>query len=146
MKFRVPESPKTDKDENELTISRGRALARILLFAASLIGGAEATVYYYHTLQIWESYLLTPLVPILITISLFIDYEVQWLEEPWIRRKIQDEFRKSSMLLSGGVMTAIGLAVFMSSISTELPRVTVDVATGSTLICAGLYVVKRFSW
>lgn len=133
----------TDADEAQ---RRGRALANFLLLVAALLGGTEAAAYYFHSLQIWQSYIMTPLVPILVTLALFTEYELSIMREPWRRHRVHDDFTKSSLMMLGTVAAALGLVVFMVSISAELYRVTVDVAAGSTMICAGVYVVKRFSW
>ena len=138
--------PDPVKSEIDSVADRGRSVGNTLLSLAAVLGGIEATAYYFHVLQIWQSYLVTPLVPILVTLALFIDYEVKLMQEPWKRRRLQDDFAKSSLILLGTIVATFGLVVFLVGISTVLTRVTMDVGAGSTLTCAGVYVVKRFSW
>ena len=121
-------------------------MIKVALAVAALIGSAEAATYYYHSLQIWQSYLTTPFIPILVTLALVVDYETNLLGEPWKKHRVQSEFAKSSLMLLGTIAATLGLVVFMVSISDQLSRVTVDVAVGSTMICTGIYTVKRFSW
>jgi hypothetical protein len=132
--------------ETDQVVARGRLLGNILVASAAVVGGVEGSAYYFHVLQIWQAYLLTPLVPALATLALFIDYELNLIQEPWKRRRLHDEFRKSSLMLVGALVATFGTAVFLASISAELTRVTIDVGAGSTMICSGVYIVKRFSW
>jgi hypothetical protein len=126
--------------------TRGHRLAKALLVAATAIGMVEAIAYFSFSLQIWESYLLTPVVPILVTFALFIEHEIRLRREPWRKHMVRDDFSKSSLMIVGAIIVDVGLVVFMSSISTEILRVTVDAGAGSTMICIGIYIVKRFSW
>lgn len=121
-------------------------MSKVALAVAALVGSTEAATYYYHGLQIWQAYLATPFIPILVTLALVVDYETNLLGEPWRKHRIQSEFVKSSLMMLGTIAATMGLVVFMVSISDQLSRVTLDVAAGSTMICAGIYTVKRFSW
>lgn len=90
---------------------------------------------------------MTPAVPILLTFSGILDYEIKHEGAlAWSRRWVKDDFRKSSLMLLGGVVSTFGLAIALASVSTDLNRVTIDIGAGSSLICLGIYAVKRFSW
>jgi hypothetical protein len=145
-KFFDPDPAPTLESETEYAVRRGRAIIRVLLVGAAAMGVAEIAAYHFDVLQFWESFVTTPLVLALVTMALVVDYEVMLMREPWKRRRVQNEYAKNILLLLGGVTSAAGLSVFLASVSSGLFRVTVDLAAGSTMICAGIYIVKRFSW
>lgn len=116
------------------------------LGAATLsIGTVETAAYILGRLQIWEAVILTPLVPILATTVLFIDLEAAHYQAPWKARWFEHEFRKSSFMVIGGVLATFGLATAMAAVSDDLVRVVFNLESGTSLICAGVYVVKRFA-
>ena len=139
-------SGELSRSEDALVTQQGRALIRTLLAIAALIGGAEGVSYHYGTLQIWESFTLTPLVPVLVTIAAFIDNEIEWLETPWKRRRVQSEFNRSSLMMLGTMVAIFGVVLFTSGFSADLGRITIDVGAGTSIACIGFYMVKRFSW
>lgn len=141
------DAPRSEpRSEKEDTLRRGRALVRSLLAGAAFIGGVEALAYYYHVLQLWQSLVMTPSVPILVTLALFVDYEVMEMKERVRVRRVEGDLSKSSLIVVGGLATMVGLAFMMTGASTSLVRVTADVAAGTSIICAGIYIIKRFSW
>ena len=109
-----------------------------------IVGGVEAMTYTLGRLEIWEAVILTPLVPILITFVLFIDLEAAHLRVPWTSR--ESEFKKSSLMVLGGALATIGLATGLAAVSMSLDRVVIDLGAGTSLICAGVYLTKRFAF
>ncbi|MDG6964170.1 MAG: hypothetical protein JRN54_08410 [Nitrososphaerota archaeon] len=114
--------------------------------AALAVGAVEGTLYGLQRLQVWESFLMTPLIPILVTFALFVDYEVKHYDDLGKDRWARDDFKKSSLLILGCAIATFGLGFLFAAVSTDLTRVTIDVGASSSLICLGAYVVKRFAW
>lgn len=114
--------------------------------AAAVIGGTEAAAYLLGALSIGEAFVMTPLVPFLLTFVLVVDHEIEWDERSWRRRRVRSDFTKSLLMLLGGILVMAGVAAFLAAISADLDRVLFDIGGGSSLICAGIYTVKRFAW
>jgi hypothetical protein len=127
-------------------LHHGRSMVRVLVVVSLAIAGLEFMAYLLHSLQIWESFLVTPVIPALLTISGILDYELGWAEAPWRKRWVQSDFRKASLMVVGGAIAAVGLVFVLTGVSTDLTRATVDVASGASLMSSGIYIVKRFSW
>ncbi len=125
---------------------RARRLEEALSAAAAVIGGTEAAAYLLGALSIGEAFVMTPLVPFLLTSVLVVDHEVGRDERPWKRRRVRSDFTKSLLVLVGGILLTAGVAAFLAAISADLDRVIFDIGGGSSLICAGIYTVKRFAW
>ncbi len=125
---------------------RARRLEEALSAAAAVIGGTEAAAYLLGALSIGEAFVMTPLVPFLLTFVLVVDHEIEWDERSWRRRRVRSDFTKSLLMLLGGILVMAGVAAFLAAISADLDRVLFDIGGGSSLICAGIYTVKRFAW
>ncbi|MDG6988769.1 MAG: hypothetical protein JRN21_05510 [Nitrososphaerota archaeon] len=125
---------------------RARLLEGSLAAAALAIAGVEAAAYALRILQVREAFVMTPLVPVLVTFILFIDYELDHYEATWRGRWVREDFHKSLLMILGGLLITLGLATFFASISTDLNRVIIDTGSATSLMCAGIYVVKRFAW
>lgn len=133
--------------ENFIDVKRrARLLEGCLLTAALAVAGAEAAAYALGVLQIWEAFAMTPLVPIIVTSVLFVDYELGHYEHIGRGRWVNNDRSKSLFMLLGGVVLMLGLAVSIASVSVDLNRVIFDTGSGASLMCAGIYVVKRFAW
>jgi hypothetical protein len=89
---------------------------------------------------------MTPLIPILATFTLYIDYEITNYEAVWRGRWVKDDFRKTTLMILGIVILGFGFDLFMSFFGGDLNRVIVNTGSGMSLMCAGLYIVKRFAW
>lgn len=125
---------------------RARLLEGSVAAAASIILGAEAAAYALGILQVWEAFVMTPLAPLLATFILFIDYELGHYEALWRGRWVREDFHKSLLMILGGLLMTFGLMQYFTSVSTDLNRVIIDTGSGTSLMCAGIYVVKRFAW
>ena len=115
----------------------------IFVFA---IGGIEAFAYSLGLLQTGEALVMTPLIPILATFALYIDYEITYYGAVWRGRWVKDDFRKATLMILGIVILGFGFDLFMSFFGGDLNRVIVNTGCGTSLMCAGLYIVKRFAW
>jgi len=49
-------------------------------------------------------------------------------------------------MILGIVLLGFGFDLFMSFFGGDLNRVMIDTGSGMSLMCAGLYVAKRFAW
>ena len=125
---------------------RARRLEEALSAAAAVIVGTEAAAYLFGALSIGEAFVTTPLVPFLLTFVLVVDQEIGWGERSSKRRRVRSDFKKSLLMLVGGMLVMAGVAASISAISADLDRVIFDIGSGSSLICAGIYTVKRFAW
>ena len=61
-------------------------------------------------------------------------------------RIVTDDFRKTLLMILGIVILGFGFDLFMSFFGGDLSGVMVYTGSGMSLMCAGLYVVKRFAW
>ena len=127
-------------------IRKGRQLEIGLVVTASSIGVIEAVAYSRGLLLTGEALVMTPLIPILATFTCYIDYEITHYQKIWKNRWVKDDFRKATLMIVGIVILGFGFDLFMSFFGGDLNRVIFDTGSGMSLICAGLYVVKRFAW
>ena len=116
----------------------------MLLAGALTIGAVEATAAYLQALYVWEPYLHPPLIPIFITLSAMVSDELKQLGDPW-RETSLSGFQKSSRMISGALIAAIGQAVTFSGLSDVLVQATFSTAVGISLAWADVYVIRRFS-
>ena len=127
-------------------IRKARRLEAMLVAVVFLIGGVEAIAYAKGFLQAGEALVMTPLIPILATFALYVDYEITYYEAVWRGRWVKDDFRKATLMIAGFVIMGFGFELFMSFFGGDVNRVIVDTGSGMSLLCAGLYTVKRFAW
>ena len=127
-------------------IGKVRRLEGGLVMVILVVGLVEMAAYFRGVLLIGEAFVMTPLIPILATFTLYIDYEITYLQAVWRGRWVKDDFRKTTLMILGIVILGFGFDLFMSFFGGDLNRVMVDTGSGMSLICAGLYVVKRFAW
>lgn len=127
-------------------VPKAKRLEVGLVVVILAVGCVETAEYVAGILQIGEALVMTPLIPILATFTLYIDYEVTYYQAIWKGRWVKDDFRKSSLMILGVMILVSGLGVFMSFVGGDLNRVIVCTGMGTSLMCAGLYVVKRFTW
>ena len=127
-------------------IGKVRRLEGGLVMVILVVGLVEMAAYARGVLLIGEAMVMTPLIPILATFTLYIDYEITYLQAVWRGRWVKDDFRKTTLMILGIVLLGFGFDLFMSFFGGDLNRVMVDTGSGMSLMCAGLYIVKRFAW
>jgi hypothetical protein len=126
-------------------VSRGRNLVYVLLLSAAAIGVGETATIRLDALQVWESYLLTPLIPILFTMAVAIHDTVKNLENPMRGIRIWNPLQRYFLMFLGALAIVVGFAIFVSGISDFVIRVTLTAAAGTGMVCGGMYLITRFA-
>ena len=135
-------TPQGQNDEKAL--GRGYHIRNLLALTTLTIGGAEAAAYYLGALQIWESYLLTPSIPILVTIAALISDELGHEESPW-KGESTSGLRRSLLMFLGALTVAVGLGIFRVALVGGLFQVTTGLGIAVGFMCFGVYIIWRFS-
>jgi hypothetical protein len=130
---------------NKADVSRGANLVYALLLSAAAIGVGETAAIRLDALQVWESYLLTPLIPILFTMAGAIHDTVKNLENPMRGIRVWDPLQRNSLMFFGALAIVVGFAIFVSGISDFVIRVTLTAAAGTGMVCVGMYLITRFA-
>lgn len=100
-----------------------------------------AAGYVLGLLNPWEAFFMCNAIPILITGSLLLNYESDLM-----RRLIQSEFKRNSLMALGSALTLPGLALLTTSLlGGSVAQVMFQCGSGTSLICSGLYFVRRFA-
>jgi hypothetical protein len=131
----------TEEEKHSVRLVEGALVA-----AALAIGGIEAAGYLLQRLAIWEAVIMTPLIPILVTFALYLDYELVYHEAVWRGRRVQSEFKKLALIMLGVLTTMVGLAAIFAFVGGGLERAVIDTGAGTSLICVGIYIAKRYTW
>ena len=111
-----------------------------------IISVVEMVAYVHGILSTWVAFVMTPTIPILATLTLYIDYELTYRQKIWRGRWVKDDFRKTNLMILGIVILWFGFYFFLTSLGSDLNRIIIDTGSGTSLMCLGLYIVKRFAW
>jgi hypothetical protein len=121
-----------------------------LLNVGVFVGGValfslDLALNFSHTITVGEAYIITPGVVILLMLSLYL-YDSA-TRSPWKGfLRVDSEFRKSSLMVFGTCLVALGGGLALSSVGGNLTTVTVDMGGGTAVLGAGLYTAWRYRW
>jgi len=105
----------------------------------------EVLLDYLGLISVWEAAVLTPAVIIFLMLSIFLHDSAT--RSPWRGHlRVESEFRKSSLIVLGAILVALGGGLVVSSFGGGVTRVTIDTGLGTGTLGTGLYVAWRYRW
>ena len=120
-------------------------LKRVTFAGGVAVLTLETLLDYLGSISVWEAALLTPTVIIFLTLSIFLHDSAT--RSPWRGHlRVESEFRKSSLIVLGAVLIALGGGLVVSSFGGGVTRVTIDMGLGTGTLSVGLYVAWRYRW
>ena len=114
-------------------------IKRATFSGGALLLALDLLLNYLGPISVWEAATLTPTVIILLMLSLFIHDSAT--ASPWMGHfRVESEFRKSSLMVFGACLVALGGGLALSSFGGDGTRVTIDMGGGTAVLVTGLYI------